>query len=136
MVPDEVTRALGRCRASGTEWGVMACLLRYQRREGGRVVLSRPVADMAAELGMREDAVRRALGSLTRRGVIERVATGHNGRAATYTLAVAGSGGEPSHDTAGETTDEPRESPAWRRAHEAGEAGELFGRVLGGIGGR
>lgn len=92
---ETVLYAMGHSGVTKTEALALVALLRYQD-EANR--LSRPVADIAREIGVREDQVRRALSNLTRKEFrapdgscavfLTRTRQAHRGQVAEYRLNV------------------------------------------------
>ncbi len=96
MVWETVAYAMGH--AEGARVSDFTALLALMRYQGDGPELSRPVDEMARELGARPDTVRRALSRLTRleytrpdggrSTILTRTGRGGTGRTATYRLNV------------------------------------------------
>jgi DNA-binding MarR family transcriptional regulator len=81
----DTNRAALECGALTLKSAVLVAMLERMRRdESGDVLVSRPRAEVAEELGVAERAVSEAVRGLVRDGALEVARRGHNGRSTVY----------------------------------------------------
>jgi CRP-like cAMP-binding protein len=99
----DTNRAALACGALTVRGAVLVAMLRWPRvGASGDVLVSRPRAEVAEELGITTRAVSVAIRDLKERGAIEEVERGHNGRSAVYrVLLPCGCVGAPHRCTNG-----------------------------------